>query len=84
MIEHLGGAIIATLGWFLGYIIALLHMTAFWFIMVFAAGMAAHRWGTPLIVTWWTQAQIDRSPIVTTWQTPLQAAEIFVDPDLFF
>jgi len=81
--EHLGGAIVATLGLFLGYIIALLHMTAFWLVMVFAAGMAAHRWGLPLILTWRIQAQVDRSPIVTTWQTPLQAAERFVDPDLF-
>jgi hypothetical protein len=87
MTEHVGSAIIATLGWFWGYIIALLHMTAFWFVMVFAAGMAAHRWSIPLILTWWTQAQaqaqVYRTPIVTTWQTPLQAAERFVDPDLF-
>ena len=83
MTEHVGSAIIATLGWFWGYIIALLHMTAFWLVMVFAAGMAAHRWSIPLILTWWTQAQVDRSPIVTTWQTPLQVAERFVDPDVF-
>jgi hypothetical protein len=81
--RDLGGAAIAAFEWFSAYLIAVQRLPGFWLVIVFAAGMAANHWGTPLILTWWRRGNVDRNPLVTTWLTPLQAAERFVDPEFF-
>jgi hypothetical protein len=82
-LTELVGVIIATLGWFWAGVVALLHTTVFWGVMVFAAGMAAAHWGVPFVRNLRERANAARNPLVTAWLTPIQAAEAFVAPELF-
>jgi hypothetical protein len=65
--------------WLYHYLVALVKYPAFWIVMAFVGGIAAHRW-LPMLWKKFRTYQPAGS-LVTEWFSPMQAAEKFVSSE---